>query len=124
MLLERLLVEALALVAVPDAVVLAPTLTTVPVGASLIAVVGEVAILATRLLGAFGDEVVRITVVKAPGVLPPLSIVVDALKLVDQKTQVVVIQHLQVLICDRRQRRKRKARGRVSVSPRSIWACH
>ena len=56
------------------------------VGASLVAVVVavvvEVVVRATAgLLGAFGDEVVRIAAVVAPGVLPPLPIVVDTLEL-------------------------------------------
>ena len=70
----------------------APTLL---VGASLVAVavaiVVEVVVLATvGLLGAVGDEVVRIAAVVAPGVLPPLPIVVDTLELVDEEAQVVV----------------------------------
>ena len=74
------------------AVLVAPTLL---VGASLVAVavavVVEVVVLATAgLLGAVGDEVVRIAAVVAPGVLPPLPVVVDTLELVDEEAQVVV----------------------------------
>ena len=69
------------------------------VGASLIAVavavVVEVVVLATAgLLGAVGDEVVRIAAVVAPGVLSPLPVVVDTLELVDEEAQVIVAQHL------------------------------
>ena len=68
---------------VTTAVLVAPTLL---VGASLVAVavsvVVEVVVLATaEILGAVGDEVVQITAVVAPGVLLPLPVVVDALKL-------------------------------------------
>ena len=78
------------------AVLVAPTLL---VGASLVAVavavvVGVVVLATAGLLGALGDEVVRIAAVVAPGVLPPLSIVVDTLKLADEKAQVVVAQRL------------------------------
>ena len=81
------------------------------VGASLIAVavavVVEVVVLATAgFLGAIGDEVVQIAAVVAPGVLLPLPVVVDAQELADEKAQVVVAQHLQLLICNRRQRGK------------------
>ena len=76
------------------AVLVAPTLL---VGASLVAVavLVEVVVLATaRLLGAVGDEVVQIAAVVAPGVLPPLPVVVDTLELADEEAQVVVAQHL------------------------------
>ena len=104
----------------------APTLL---VGASLVAVavaaVVEVVVLATAgLLGAVGDEVVRIAAVVALGVLPPLPVVVDTLELVDEEAQVVVAQRLQLLICNRRQRGKRKAKSRVSIRARSTWASH
>ena len=68
----------------------APTLI---VGASLVAVavVVEGVVLATAgLLEAIGNEVVQIAAVVAPGVLFPLSVVVDALELADEKAQVVV----------------------------------
>ena len=88
-LLERLLVEAPSLVPVRTAVLVALTLL---VGASLVvvavavAVVVEVVVLATAgLLGAVGDEVVQIAAVVAPGVLPPLPVVVDTLELADEK---------------------------------------
>ena len=45
-------------------------------------------------LGAVGDEVVQIAAVVAPGVLPPLPVVVDTLELVDEEAQVVVAQRL------------------------------
>ena len=95
----------------------APTLL---VGASLVtvtvAVVVEVVVLATAgLLGAVGDEVVQIAAVVAPGVLLPLPVVVDTLELVDEEAQVVVAQRLQLLICNRRQGGKRKAKSRVSI---------
>ena len=104
----------------------APTLL---VGASLVAVavavVVEVVVLATAgLLGAIGDEVVQVAAVVAPGVLLPLPVVVDALELADEEAQVVIAQRLQLLICDRRQRGKRKGKSRVSVRARSIWASH
>ena len=78
------------------AVLVAPTLL---VGASLVAVavavVVEVVVLATaRLLGAIGDEVVQIAAVVAPGVLIPLPVMVDALELADEESQVVVAQRL------------------------------
>ena len=74
----------------------APTLL---VGASLVAVavvvVVEVVVLATAgFVGAVGDEVVWIAAVVAPGVLPPLPVVVDTLELVDEETQVVIAQRL------------------------------
>ena len=50
------------------------------------------------LLGAIGDEVVQIAAVVAPGVLLPLTVVVDALELTDEKAQVIVAQRLQLLI--------------------------
>ena len=60
-----------------------------------VAVVVEVVVLATAgLLWAVGDEVVRIAAVVAPGVLPPLPIVVDTLELIDEEAQVVVAQRL------------------------------
>ena len=64
----------------------APTLL---VGSSLIAVtvpvVVEVVVLATAgLLGAVGDEVVRIAAVVAPKVLSPLPVVADTLELADE----------------------------------------
>ena len=43
---------------------------------------------------------------------------VDALELADEEAQVVVAQRLQLLICNRRQRGKRKAKSRVSVRAR------
>ena len=72
---------------------------TLLVGASLVAVavavVVEVVVLATAgLLGAVGDEVVRIAAVVAPGVLSPLPVVVDTLELTDEEAQVVVTQRL------------------------------
>ena len=78
------------------AVLVAPTLL---VGVSLItvavAVVVGVVVLATAgLLGAVGDEMVQIAAVVAPGVLPPLLVVVDTLQLVDEKAQVLVTQRL------------------------------
>ena len=81
-------------------VLVAPTLL---VGASLVtvavAVVVEVVVLATAgLLGAVGDEVVRIVAVVAPGVLLPLPVVVDVLELADEEAQVVIAQRLQLLI--------------------------
>ena len=81
-------------------VLVAPTLL---VGASLVAVavavVVEVVVLATAgLLGAIGDEVVQVAAVVAPGVLLPLSVVVDALELADEEAQVIIDQHLQLLI--------------------------
>ena len=84
------------LVPVMTAVLVAPTLL---VGASLVAVavavVVEVVVLATAgLLGAIGDEVVQIAAVVAPGVHLPLPVVVDMLELVDEETQVVVVQRL------------------------------
>ena len=75
-------------------------------------------------LGALGDEVVRITAVVAPGVLPPLPVVVYTLELADEEAQVVVAQRLQLLICNRRQKGKRKAKSRVSVRARSTWTSH
>ena len=87
-----------SLVPVTTAVLVAPTLL---VGASLVAVavVVEVVVLATaRLLGAVGDEVVRIAAVVAPEVLSPLPVVVDTLELADEEAQVVVAQRLQLLI--------------------------
>ena len=104
----------------------APTLL---VGASLVAVavavVVEVVVLATaELLGAIGDEVVQISAVVAPGVHLPLPVVVDTLELVDEEAQVVVAQRLKLLICNRRQRGKRKAKSRVSVRARFTWASH
>ena len=52
-------------------------------------------VLATAgLLGAVGDKVVRISAVVAPGVLPPLPVVVDTLELVDEEAQVIVAQRL------------------------------
>ena len=100
---------------------------TLLVGASLVAVavtvVVEVVVLATAgLLGALGDEVVRIAAVVAPGVLPPLLVVVDTMELADEKAQVVIAQRLQLLICNRGWRGKRKAKSRVSVRARSTWA--
>jgi len=94
MLLERLLVEAPS--PVTTAVLVSPNLL---VGASLVvvavAVVVEVVVLATAgLLGAVGDEMVRIAAVVAPGVLPPLPVVIDTLELVDEEAQVVVAQRL------------------------------
>src|SRR6185503_3555611 len=56
--------------------------------------------------------------------LSPLLIVVDTLELADEEAQVVVAQRLQLLICNRRQRGKRKAKSRVSVRARSTWASH
>src|SRR6185437_14963250 len=111
---------------VTTAVLVAPTLL---VGASLVtvavAVVVEVVVLATAgFLGAIGDEVVQITAVVAPGVLLPLPVVVDALELADEEAQVVIAQRLQLLICNRRQSGKRKAKSRVSVRARSTWASH
>ena len=102
----------------------APTLL---VGVSLItvtvAVVVGVVVLATAgLLGALGDEVVRITAVVSPGVLPPLPVVVDTLELADEEAQIVVAQCLHLLIYNRRQRGKRKAKSKVSVRARSTWA--
>ena len=93
-LLERLLVEAFS--PVTTAVLVAPTLL---VGASLVAVtvavvVGVVVLATAGLLGALGDEVVRIAAVVAPGVLSPLPVVVDTLELADEKAQVVVAQRL------------------------------
>ena len=41
-----------------------------------------------------GVTVVRIAAVVAPGVLPPLPVVVDTLELVDKEAQVVVAQRL------------------------------
>ena len=104
----------------------APTLL---VGASLVtvavAVVVGVVVLATAgLLGALGDEVVRIAAEVAPRILPSLPVVVDTLELADEKAQVVVAQPLLLLICNRRQRGKRKAKSRVSVRARSTWASH
>ena len=95
-LLDRLLVEAPSLVPVTTAVLVMPTLL---VGASLVAVavavVVDVVVLAiTRLLGAVGDEVVRIAAVVAPGVLSPLPVVVDTLELADEESQVVVAQRI------------------------------
>src|SRR6185312_12305951 len=106
-LLERHLVEVSS--PVTTAVLVAPTLL---VGASLVvvtvAVVVEGVVLATAgLLGAIGDEVVQIAAVVALGVLLPLPVVVDALKLADEEAQVVVAQRLQLLIWNRRQRGKR-----------------
>ena len=80
---------------------------TLLVGASLVAVavavVVEVVVLATAgLLGAVGDEVVRIAAVVAPGVLSPLPVVVDMLELADEEAQVIVAQRLQLLIYNRR----------------------
>ena len=123
-LLERLLVEASS--PVTTAVLVAPALL---VGASLItvavAVVVGVVVLATAgLFGALGDEVVRIATVVAPGVLPPLSVVVDTLELADEKAQVVIAQCLSLLICNRGLRIKIKAKSRVSVRARSTWASH
>ena len=97
---------------------------TLLVGASLVAVavavvVGVVVLATTGLLGAVGDEVVQITTVVAPGVLLSLPVVVDALKLADEEAQVIVAQCLQLLICNRRQRGKRKAKSRVSIRARS-----
>src|SRR6185437_2263715 len=76
---------------VTTAVLVAPTLL---VGASLVAVavvvvVGVVVLATAGLLGAIGDEVVQITTMVAPGVLPPLPVVVDMLELADEKAQVV-----------------------------------
>ena len=97
-LLERLLVEASS--PVTTVVLVAPTLL---VGASLVAVAAAVVVegvvlATTGLLGAISDEVVQIAAVVAPGVLLPLSVVVDALELADEKAQVVVAQRLQLLI--------------------------
>src|SRR6185436_6433194 len=93
-LLERLLVEASS--PVMTAVLVAPTLL---VEASLVAVavaveVGVVVLATAGLLGAIGDEVVRIAAVVAPGVLLPLPVVVDTLELVDEEAQVIVVQRL------------------------------
>src|SRR6185503_3630887 len=98
-------------------------------GASLVAVavavVVEVVVLATAgILGAIGDEVVQIATVVAPGVLLPLLVVVDTLELADEEAQVIVDKRLQLPICNRRQRGKRKAKSRVSVRARSTWASH
>src|SRR6185312_15366421 len=88
-----------------------------------VAVVVEGVVLATAgLLGAIGDEVVQIAAVVAPGVLLPLPVVVDALELANEEAQVVVAQRLQLLICNRRQRGKRKANSKVSIRARSTWA--
>ena len=89
-LLERLLVEASF--PVTTTVLVVPMLL---VGASLVAVAVavevEVVVLATAgLLGAVGDEVVRIAVVVAPGVLSLLPVVVDTLELTDEEVQVVI----------------------------------
>ena len=97
---------------------------TLLVGGSLVAVtvavVVEVVVLATAgLLGAVGDEVVQIAAVVAPGVLLPLPVVVDTLELVDEEAQVVIAQRLQLLICNRRQRGKRKTKSGVNVRARS-----
>src|SRR4029079_16345892 len=90
-----------------------------------VAVVVEGVVLATAgLLGAIGDEVVQVAAVVAPGVLLPLPVVVDTLELADEEAQVVVAQRLQLLICNRRQRGKRKVKSRVSVRARSTWANH
>ena len=65
------------------------------------AVVVEVVVLATAgFLGAIGDEVVQIAAVVTPGVLLPLPVVVDTLELADEEAQIVVAQHLQLLICN------------------------
>ena len=74
----------------------APTLL---VEASLVAVavavvVGVVVLATAGLLEALGDEVVQIAAVIAPGVLPPLPVVVDTLELADEKAQVFVAQRL------------------------------
>ena len=94
MLLKRLLVEASS--PVTTAVLVAPTLL---VGASIVAVtvavvVGVVVLATAGLLGVLGDEVVRIAAVVAPGVLPPLPVVVDTLELANEKEQVNVAQRL------------------------------
>ena len=72
---------------------------TLLVGASLVAVavavVVDVVVLATAgLLGAVGDEVVQIAAVVAHGVILPLPVVVDTLKLVDEEAQVIIVQRL------------------------------
>ena len=72
---------------------------TLLVGAFLVAVavavvVGVVVLATAGLLGALGDEVVQIAAVVAPGVLLPLSVVVDTLELVDEEAQVIVAQRL------------------------------